>query len=50
MSESGAVVSNAGPLILLEPDSPLYTDLLNIAERREQGALHLHEHAEVWGE
>jgi hypothetical protein len=34
----------------LELDSPLYTDLLNIAGRREQGALHLHDHAEVWGE
>jgi hypothetical protein len=34
----------------LAPDSPLYTDLLDIASRREQGSLRLHDHAEVWGE
>ncbi len=34
----------------LEPDSPLYADLLDIANRREQGTLRLHDHAEVWGD
>lgn len=33
----------------LKPDSPLYADLLDIAECRAQGTLRLHEHAEVWG-
>jgi len=32
----------------LASDSPLYADLVDIANRREQGALRLHEHAEVW--
>lgn len=34
----------------LEPDSPLYADLVDIANRREQGTLLLHNHAEVWGD
>lgn len=36
--------------LYLAPDSPLYADLLDIANRREQGTLRLHDHAEVWGE
>lgn len=34
----------------LAPNSPLYADLLDIAGRRDQGTLRLHEHAEVWGD
>ena len=34
----------------LEPDSPLYADLLTISERNAQGMLRLYNHTEVWGE
>ena len=34
----------------IAPDSPLYKDMQEILHRREQGAVKLHTHAEVWGE
>ena len=34
----------------LEPDSPLYQDMAEILQRKEQGDVKLHSHAEVWGE
>jgi hypothetical protein len=34
----------------LEPDSPLYRDMAEILQRREQGDVKLHSHTEVWGE
>ena len=37
-------------LLQLEPDSPLYQDMAEILQRKEQGDVKLHSHAEVWGE
>jgi hypothetical protein len=37
-------------LLQLEPDSPLYQDMDEILQRREQGDVKLHSHSEVWGE
>jgi hypothetical protein len=37
-------------LLHLEPDSPLYQDMAEILQRREQGDVKLHSHTEVWGE
>ena len=37
-------------LLHLEADSPLYQDMAEILQRREQGDVKLHSHTEVWGE
>jgi hypothetical protein len=37
-------------LLHLEPDSPLYQDMVEILQRRERGDVKLHSHAEAWGE
>jgi hypothetical protein len=37
-------------LLQLEPDSPLYQDMVEILQRKEQGDVKLHSHAEIWGE
>jgi hypothetical protein len=34
----------------LEPDSPLYQDMAEILQRREQGDVKLQSHTKVWGE
>jgi hypothetical protein len=37
-------------LLHLEPDSPLYQDMAEILQRREQGDVKLYSHIKVWGE
>jgi len=37
-------------LLELGPDSPLYQDMAEILQRREQGDVKLHSHTKVWGE
>ena len=37
-------------LLHLEPDSPLYQDMAEILQRREQGDVKLHSHTKVWSE
>ena len=37
-------------LFKLKPDSPVYQDMAEILQRREQGDVKLHSHTEVWGE
>lgn len=37
-------------LLQLEPDSPLYQDMTEILQRKEQGDVKLHSHAEGRGE
>jgi hypothetical protein len=37
-------------LLRLEPVSPLYQDMAEILQLREQGDDKLHSHTEVWGE
>ncbi len=37
-------------LLHLEPDSPLHQDMAEILQRKKQGDVKLHSHAEVWGE
>ncbi|MBF0230912.1 MAG: hypothetical protein HQK63_15195 [Desulfamplus sp.] len=38
------------PVYYLNPDTPLYTDMLDIQERKESGKLEFMTHQEVWGE
>lgn len=37
-------------IFYLEPDMPLYQDMEDILERKEQDNIKLHSHEEVWGE
>ena len=37
-------------LLQLESDSSLYQDMAGILQRKKQGDVKLHSHAEVWGE
>jgi len=37
-------------LFLLDPDMPLYDDMLDLKHRKTKDKIELHSHKEVWGE
>ena len=48
--ELGRAIAQDTEALNLKPDSPLYEDMIEIARRKDRGAVTLHEHSEVWGE
>ena len=44
-------IANAEPdIFYLSPDTPIYKDMEDIIQRKTQGHIKLHSHAEVWSE
>ncbi len=44
------IADSRSEIFSLIPDSPLYDDMLNIKQRKENGELEFYSHNEVWGE
>jgi hypothetical protein len=48
--ELARLVTQEPDVFYIEPDSPLYEDMVEILRRRERGEIKLYSHDEVWGE
>jgi hypothetical protein len=47
--ELNAIVEQRPEVFQLDPDSPLYNDLVELKERKNRGELEFVSHDEVWG-
>jgi hypothetical protein len=48
--ELAQIVVREPDIFYLEPDSPLYEDMVEILQQKERGEIKLYSHEEVWSE
>jgi len=48
--EIARVVAKEPDVFYLDKDSPLYSDMVDILERKKRGQLKFHTHKEIWSE